>query len=154
MIALDGFKAVNDAYGHPRGDECLKSVATTLADGLPRAGDSVARYGGEEFVVVLPFTDRSGAVKVAEQLRHRVEGLGIPNRASSVGKVVTISCGVSTFVPAADIEMQELIRLADEALYRAKQRGKNRTAAEHGEPRSSVVIRAPGDDSGSLPPVT
>ncbi|MBI4914624.1 MAG: diguanylate cyclase [Acidobacteria bacterium] len=154
MIDIDGFKAFNDAYGHPRGDECLRSVATTLADGLPRAGDSVARYGGEEFVVILPFTDRSGAVKVAEQLRHRIEGLGIPNRASTVGKVVTISCGVATFVPAADIEMQELIRLADEALYRAKQRGKNRTAAEHGEPRSSVVVRPRGDDSGSLPPVT
>ena len=105
MIDIDRFKAFNDAYGHPRGDECLKQVATSLSDGLPRAGDSVARYGGEEFAVILPLTDRAGAVKVAEQLRHRIESLAIPNRASTVGRVVTISCGVATFVPTADIEI-------------------------------------------------
>ncbi|MFH1176791.1 MAG: diguanylate cyclase [Acidobacteriota bacterium] len=141
MIDIDHFKAFNDTYGHQRGDLCLKSVAAALSDGLPRAGDSVARYGGEEFAVILPLTDRAGAVKVAEQLRLRIEELGIAHRASEVSRAVTISCGVATFVPTTEIEVEELIRLADEALYRAKQSGRNRTRAEHGEPRSSGVFR-------------
>jgi diguanylate cyclase (GGDEF)-like protein len=137
MIDIDHFKPFNDAYGHQQGDVCLKGVATALVDALPRAGDSVARYGGEEFAVILPLTDRAGAVKVAESLRQRIEALAIPHKASSISRVVTISCGVATFIPAIDIEAGELIRLADEALYRAKQGGRNQTRAEHGPPRSS-----------------
>ncbi|MGV8042338.1 MAG: GGDEF domain-containing protein [Thermoanaerobaculaceae bacterium] len=137
MIDIDHFKPYNDGYGHQRGDECLKAVATALVDGLPRAGDSVARYGGEEFAVILPLTDRTGAVKVAESLRVRVEALALPHGSSSVAPVVTISCGVATFVPTIDIHTDELIRLADEALYHAKQGGRNQTRAEHGPPRSS-----------------
>lgn len=146
MIDIDHFKPYNDACGHQRGDECLKAVATALVDGLPRSGDSVARYGGEEFAVILPLTDRPGAVKVAESLRLRVEALALPHTSSSVAPVVTISCGVATFVPAIDIHTDELIRLADEALYHAKQGGRNQTRAEHGPPRSSSswpVIAAP-----------
>lgn len=137
MIDIDHFKAFNDAYGHQQGDVCLRKVATTLVDALPRAGDAVARYGGEEFAVILPLTDRAGAVKVAESLRQRIEALAVPHKASSVSRVVTISCGVATFIPAIDIEAGELLRLADEALYRAKQGGRNQTRAEHGPPRSS-----------------
>ncbi len=137
MIDIDHFKAFNDAYGHQQGDGCLRSVATALVDALPRAGDSVARYGGEEFAVILPLTDRPGAVKVAESLRQRIEGLAVPHKASLVARVVTISCGVATFIPAIDIDTGELVRLADEALYRAKQGGRNQTRAEHGPPRSS-----------------
>ncbi|HPC81765.1 MAG TPA: diguanylate cyclase [Thermoanaerobaculaceae bacterium] len=137
MIDIDHFKPYNDAFGHQKGDECLRAVATALVDGLPRAGDSVARYGGEEFAVILPLTNRAGAVKVAESLRLRVEALALPHPASSVAPVVTISCGVATFVPTIDIHTEELIRLADEALYHAKQGGRNQTRAEHGPPRSS-----------------
>lgn len=137
MIDIDHFKPYNDAYGHQKGDDCLRAVATALVDGLPRSGDSVARYGGEEFAVILPLTDRLGAVKVAESLRQRVEGLALPHATSSVASVVTISCGVATFVPAVDIQTDELLRLADEALYLAKQGGRNQTRAEHGPPRSS-----------------
>lgn len=137
MIDIDHFKPFNDAFGHQRGDECLRAVATALVDGLPRAGDSVARYGGEEFAVILPLTDRAGATKVAESLRQRVEALGMTHSASAVSPSVTISCGVATFVPTVDTPPEELIRLADEALYRAKQGGRNQTRAEHGSPRSS-----------------
>lgn len=124
MIDIDGFKAFNDAYGHPAGDECLRQVASALADGLPRAGDSLARYGGEEFAVILPLTELSGAMKVAELLRQRVERLAISDRPSPF-RVVTISCGVATVQPTTTQLAQDLIRLADEALYRAKQAGKN-----------------------------
>jgi diguanylate cyclase (GGDEF)-like protein len=129
MIDIDGFKAFNDAYGHPAGDECLRQVASALADSLPRAGDSLARYGGEEFAVILPLTELAGALKVAEQLRRRVEELAISDRPSPF-HVVTISCGVATSLPTTSQLAQDLIRLADEALYKAKQAGKNRTRAE------------------------
>lgn len=138
MIDIDHFKAYNDACGHQKGDECLRAVATALVDGLPRAGDSVARYGGEEFAVMLPLTDRVGAVKVAESLRLRVELLGIPHPNSSVAPIVTISCGVAAFVPTVDTPAEELVRLADEALYDAKLAGRNRTSAWNG-PLPSLV---------------
>ncbi len=127
MIDIDRFKEFNDTYGHPQGDTCLKAVAGALADGLPRAGDSVARFGGEEFAVLLPMTARAGAVRVAEQLRTRVERLAIPHISSPVAKVVTISCGVGSLVPDSDADGIKLVQLADEALYLAKQLGRNRT---------------------------
>jgi diguanylate cyclase (GGDEF)-like protein len=127
MIDIDRFKDYNDTYGHQRGDACLRSVAGALADGLPRSGDSVARYGGEEFAVILPLTARAGAARVAEQLRCKVEALGMPHRSSKVARVVTISCGVAVLIPDGDDGADVLVRLADEALYRAKQAGRNRT---------------------------
>jgi diguanylate cyclase (GGDEF)-like protein len=127
MIDIDRFKEYNDTYGHQQGDFCLKLVAGAIADGLPRAGDSVARYGGEEFAVVLPLTALPGAVRVAEQLRSRVERLAMVHSSSSVARVVTISCGVASMVPDSEAEVPQLVRMADDALYRAKQRGRNRT---------------------------
>lgn len=138
LVDIDFFKEFNDTFGHQRGDECLHAIAHALADGLPRAGDSVARYGGEEFAVILPLTERAGASKLAEALRQRVEALGIAHPASTAAQVVTISCGVATLWPTAEIEPAELVRLADESLYVAKRSGRNRTAAQHGAPRSSV----------------
>lgn len=142
MIDIDFFKNFNDTFGHQRGDECLRAVAAALADGLPRAGDAVARYGGEEFVVILPMTERVGAMKLADALRQRVEELDIPHPSSSVASVVTISCGVATVWPSPDVEPAELVRLADESLYAAKHGGRNRTAAQHGPARSSVSLPA------------
>lgn len=134
MVDIDHFKALNDTFGHQRGDECLRQVAQTLADSLPRVGDSVARYGGEEFAVILPATQRAGAVKVAENLRRRIEALGIPSTAASRFGVLTISCGVATLHPTSDRTPDELVHLADAALYRAKQAGGNTTRADDGEP--------------------
>ena len=144
MIDIDCFKEFNDAFGHQGGDECLRVIAATLADGLPRAGDSVARYGVEEFAVILPLTQRAGAVQLAEALRRRVEELGIAHPGSTAAPVVTISCGVATVWPTPDLEPSELIRLADESLYVAKHSGRNRTAAEHSAPRSSTSLTAVG----------
>lgn len=127
MIDIDSFKGFNDNYGHLEGDGCLKSVALSLADGLVRSGDAVARYGGEEFAVILPATDVAGALLVAEHLRRRVERLAIPNAASKASRVVTVSCGVAATTPNLEQEASELLRRADEALYRAKRAGGNAT---------------------------
>jgi diguanylate cyclase (GGDEF)-like protein len=128
MVDVDGFKPFNDRYGHLVGDQCLRSVAQTLADGLPRAGDSVARYGGEEFTVILPATDLLGAYHVAEQLRRRVAAAEVATGISPASAGVTVSCGVACLVPALGLEAAELVRRADAALYRAKQAGGNCTS--------------------------
>ena len=130
MVDIDGFKQFNDHYGHLVGDRCLRAVALALADGLPRAGDSVARYGGEEFAVILPATDLPGAFHVADQLRQRVEMVTVETEPAPAGRGVTVSCGVASLLPAFGLESAELVRRADAALYRAKQAGGNRTAAD------------------------
>ncbi len=126
---VDYFKQFNDGYGHQVGDECLKAVARTLKDVLRRPADMVARYGGEEFSAVLPDTDVAGALLVAESLRAAVEALGITHRFSRAAKVVTISVGVATAVPARhDGSPMPRLKMADEALYVAKENGRNRVA--------------------------
>lgn len=126
MIDIDFFKNYNDAYGHQRGDSCLKQVAKALKDTLVRPADLVARYGGEEFIVVLPNTDLQGAAQVAENLRARVEGLAIPHEKSKISNVVTVSLGVATTIPTRDSLPENLVRQADLALYQAKGDGRNR----------------------------
>lgn len=125
---IDVFKAYNDNYGHLAGDDCLRKVVETLHQSLKRPGDLVARYGGEEFIIVLPGTDQAGAQIVAEYLRKKVEDLNISHEYSSVNDRVTISLGVATRAPEADMEKEKLIVHADEALYRAKQDGRNRVS--------------------------
>lgn len=136
LVDIDHFKAYNDTYGHPRGDECLRQVARALDDSLLRAGDLVGRYGGEEFGVILPQTDLAGAVLCAEQLRAKVERLGLENSAALAKQVVTISCGAAALTPQVGSEPRDLVLRADVALYRAKQRGRNR-------------VETPDPDSGS-----
>jgi len=128
MIDIDHFKAYNDRWGHRQGDECLRIVATALADALPRSGDTVSRYGGEEFAVILPITDLAGARKVAESLRARIEALRLHSAVASTGPWVTISCGAATVVATVGADMHDLTKRADEALYLAKSAGRNRVA--------------------------
>ncbi len=125
MVDIDYFKLYNDRYGHQAGDDCLRRVAGALRDQVGRAVDFVARYGGEEFAIILPFTDLPGALNVAERLRAAVEGLEIEHWRSDKG-VVTVSMGVATAMPGQGSDPQELILVADKALYRAKEKGRNR----------------------------
>ncbi len=126
MIDIDHFKGYNDGYGHQGGDDCLCQVASALAEVVGRPGDMVARYGGEEFVVVLPNTDTEGAALIAEKLRQKIESLALPHGSSATANYVTISLGCAGVVPASDSMPDELIKLADEALYGAKESGRNR----------------------------
>ncbi|HLJ70013.1 MAG TPA: diguanylate cyclase [Roseiarcus sp.] len=126
MLDIDCFKQYNDAYGHQKGDECLRLVAGALTKGLWRAGDAAARYGGEEFAVILPDTTRQGAASVAERMRREVIRLDIPHQASIVSDHVTVSIGGSTIV-AATISPDALLTSADAALYQAKHDGRNRS---------------------------
>ena len=123
MMDIDFFKRVNDNFGHLVGDDVLRVVATTLKD-LVKGRDSVARYGGEEFIVLLPATPLSGALILAEQIRKRFEGMQWKKRSSgqSIGSI-TLSIGVSRFRRGETAEA--LIQRADEALYQAKNRGRN-----------------------------
>jgi len=125
MIDIDYFKLYNDTYGHVKGDICLKKVAEVLKENLKRAGDFVARYGGEEFVVILPNTDIRGACFLAETFRTKVEEMKIPHEKSKVSKYLTISLGVASIVPDENSSYEELLKSADEALYRAKQKSRN-----------------------------
>lgn len=126
MLDLDEFKRFNDTYGHQRGDECLRQVASTLKLSLRRAGDLIARYGGEEFVAILPDCDIPGALRYAETVRAAVQELAIPHKSSPVSRIVTLSAGVSAAFPRRGAYPDELIARADQALYLAKGSGKDK----------------------------
>jgi diguanylate cyclase (GGDEF)-like protein len=123
---VDCFKALNDAYGHPAGDECLCDVASALNSSLRRAGEVASRYGGEEFAAILPDADAASAATVAETMREAVAALQISNEGSMVQPFVTASFGVATAFPVDGTEAASLVDSADEALYRAKRNGRNR----------------------------
>jgi diguanylate cyclase (GGDEF)-like protein len=125
LIDVDHFKRYNDRYGHPRGDECLRRVASALAAMARRPGDCVARYGGEEFAVLLPHTGAGGAAAVAEQARQGVRSLALEHGGSPVGPHVTISLGVASAVPGRHAAAGALVAAADLALYEAKERGRD-----------------------------
>ena len=128
MVDVDNFKAYNDANGHLGGDECLKRIARAVSSEM-RANDLVARYGGEEFAVILPNQSLKGAAIVAERIRARVERLAVPHLdgvlAGGAGHV-TVSIGAATALAAPDMTAQQLVAIADAALYRAKHMGRNR----------------------------
>ena len=126
MIDVDFFKKYNDTYGHLKGDECLKSVAAILKSAARRPGDMAARFGGEEFVAVLSMSDTKHAVSIAEKIRIEVEALKIPHEKSKISGYLTVSIGVVSVKPQLDMSPVELIKYADEALYKAKKEGRNR----------------------------
>lgn len=130
MIDIDHFKAYNDRYGHQAGDECLKLITRDFRTRLRRPADFLARYGGEEFAIILPDTDLSGAVIVAEDLRRRTIALEISHDASPVAGVVTLSIGVAEAEPTANRWCAaDLVAAADRALYEAKHLGRNRVTS-------------------------
>lgn len=126
MLDIDHFKRVNDELGHLVGDDCLTEVAALCAAEVQRSGDLLARYGGEEFSILLPATPEEGAVRVAERVRQAVARSPVHSGERVAPVNLTISVGVACLVPDPDTEPQELIRQADEALYAAKESGRNR----------------------------
>jgi diguanylate cyclase (GGDEF)-like protein len=126
LCDVDHFKAYNDRYGHLDGDECLRKVAKTLERACKRPTDVAARYGGEEFALLLPETNGEGAVLVVERARLELATLALPHAGSSTAPVVTFSAGIASFSPERDKASRDLAARADEALYRAKQLGRNR----------------------------
>jgi diguanylate cyclase (GGDEF)-like protein len=126
MADIDFFKAYNDQYGHLVGDACLKRVAGTLNAVCRRPADLAARYGGEEFVILLPETDADGAISVAESLQESIKKQNILHAYSAVAHRVTLSIGVATTIPGDSQMGLDLVRAADESLYAAKQKGRNR----------------------------
>jgi len=125
MIDIDFFKAYNDRYGHQAGDEALKSVASVVARSARRPLDFVARYGGEEFLVVLYDTSRDYAGDLARSIMEGIRELNIPHATSSVARVLSVSIGVAYVQPVAGRSVDGFVQLADEALYAAKNRGRN-----------------------------
>ncbi len=125
LIDVDKFKDYNDLYGHYAGDLCLKQIAAALRGAVCRSSDLVARYGGEEFVVLLPDTDASGAHAIASDLLAAVRGLAITHAAWELG-IVTVSIGLAVSSPQTLIDPARLIERADQALYAAKQAGRDR----------------------------
>jgi diguanylate cyclase (GGDEF)-like protein len=123
LLDLDHFKQINDTYGHERGDEVLAALGAVMRSKL-RGSDFAGRSGGEEFIVLLPDTDRSGAMRVAEHLRQAMHSLNLPG----ITRAVTASFGVATY-PDDALDGDTLLRLADRALYSAKQNGRDRVEA-------------------------
>jgi two-component system chemotaxis family response regulator WspR len=125
MLDIDFFKLYNDHYGHQGGDDCLKRVAKGLESAIHRETDFLARYGGEEFSTVLPDTDLNGAIKVAEEMRLTIKDLRIEHAKSKVTDIVSISIGVATVIPLQGMNPEILITAADQALYKAKDEGRD-----------------------------
>jgi len=127
LIDIDFFKAYNDNYGHLAGDECLKKVGACLKKQVNRAVDMVARYGGEEFAFVL--LDTHDVELIAQRCLKSIEALNIKHEFSEVEPVVTISIGYCTVIPKKGSDPSSLIAAADDALYKAKERGRNNALA-------------------------
>ena len=125
MLDLDNFKHFNDRYGHLAGDRCLQAVAQILAKSGRRADEIAARYGGEEFVVLLPETNCDEALGIARLIQKAVWTLALPHAGTLAG-IVTVSIGVASAIPSPLRVAEDLVRMADAALYRAKHAGRDR----------------------------
>ncbi len=124
MMDIDHFKSYNDRYGHPAGDACIREVAGAIRSAVRRPQDLAVRYGGEEFTVLLPNTDREGAMRIAEDITRQLGLLRIEHAGNATG-VVTISIGGITLDNAIGVTPQNVLAAADDALYEAKRMGRN-----------------------------
>lgn len=146
MLDIDHFKLFNDRYGHVTGDACLKRVAACVSAELRNVDDLGVRYGGEELLVLIPNTEASSAIRIAERIRRSIEALAIPHEGLGAARIVTASCGAAA-APVSTISAPELIAAADVALYAAKRNGRNQVwpqllrdgGAEDREPRANVI---------------
>lgn len=151
LCDVDCFKAYNDVYGHQEGDQCLRQVAQVIDAAVKRAVDLVARYGGEEFAVILPNTAREGAQQVAQEIQASIKALALPHAASSAAPIVTLSQGIATLIPQLDKEPDQLIAAADQALYRAKQSGRDRIVVATPDSEPPIRTADPNRRSSAIP---
>ena len=128
IIDIDDFKAYNDTYGHQKGDLCLIEVSEAFSELVKRSGESVVRYGGEEFVIIVPNCNEEDLMKLGNKICETVYNLQIPHSRSSVSDVVTCSIGAASWVIRVSDTQKSFFEAADMALYRAKNRGKNRVS--------------------------
>jgi diguanylate cyclase (GGDEF)-like protein/PAS domain S-box-containing protein len=127
LFDVDYFKLYNDSYGHQLGDECLIKIAQSVQEIVCRPADLVARYGGEEFAVILPNTDLPGAMAIAQRIHATIRDLAVPHQASKIGNLVTVSLGITSLIPSPELSVIDMIEQADQALYRAKEQGRNQS---------------------------
>jgi len=132
LLDVDYFKEYNDHYGHLEGDRVLQQIAKAIENSLKRSTDLVARYGGDEFVVLLPNTDKAGALTVAKKIKEKVLSLKILHNHSDISGVITLSIGVSTLQPKAEMDKKLLIDLGDKGLYESKDQGRNQISVFSG----------------------
>ncbi len=126
LCDVDYFKAYNDHYGHPAGDDCLIQVTQAMGLAIKRPADLIARYGGEEFIIILPNTHLAGGIHIAQNIQEEIQKLRIPHVQSQVSQFVTLSLGVVSLIPTTQQSPEDLVKAADQALYQAKQQGRNR----------------------------
>ena len=129
VLDVDHFKTYNDNYGHPAGDQVLQRIATVMLEMTNRSGEFAARMGGEEFAMFFPTMKLAAALEVAERVREGVLNLRIPHEKSLTSEFVTVSIGVVSCVPEWELEFDELLQAADDALYESKTSGRNRITA-------------------------
>jgi len=125
IMDIDKFKNYNDTYGHQQGDEALKTFAEISTNSINRSNDFIARWGGEEFVILLPGTDTNGAEEIAEKVRKNIEASTITTEDGETTKI-TVSIGANSVIPCKDTSSTDFISRADQALYKAKESGRNR----------------------------
>lgn len=140
LIDVDHFKFYNDYYGHPAGDKCLREIANLLRRVIRRPRDRLARYGGEEMVVLLPGTPLEGVLALGRTIVERIRALALPHEASLVSPFITVSVGAASFVPTHLDEGVALVKKADEALYAAKDLGRDRLC--YASPDGRGVLQA------------
>ena len=145
MCDFDHFKCYNDTLGHQAGDEILRRGATAIRDTV-RASDAAFRYGGEEIVLLLAHEGREGAVRLAERVRRRIEGLDFRLECSEMPFRVTISCGVATYPDDGAVDPRQIVERADQALYLAKRSGRNRVMAADAVGAKDYLPAAAPDD--------
>jgi diguanylate cyclase (GGDEF)-like protein len=156
MIDLDLFKKYNDHYGHVAGDKALQTIACCLTKSIRRREDLACRYGGEEFAIVLPDCGLRQAIAVALRLRRLIAEAAIPHELSPVSAVATASIGVAVVRPTPGMHPETLVMAADEALYRAKELGRDRICIAQRSPDPTVgppdtSRQAPGPAQESVP---